>query len=339
MGEAGAWASALFLQGGVMNRFALFLLGGVASIMLAGCANMSGNEIHVSDSGKPNPNAAKAKYPAAVRMAGYTDGRNAGSPRKIGIATARVLGLTGTDIVLDRDVTDVAASSLRRHLDDAGIQVFDKNDTSAPFELSGVVKEFKYDVKDRDYVLIRLDTTLKEVSTGKVVWSGEVEEKNNRFAGVSGNSRGDIADYLKKELNVVTGKTAEAINAALKASHPELFVMAPGAQTIQGVTVFVTPVVTPPSPANPSLSVPANGANMAPQQPVPGGSGTLVVRTEPARAKVYVDGVYYGMSPLNIDSAAGIRVVEAKLKGYKDATEKVAVRVGATTELEFQLDK
>jgi hypothetical protein len=75
------------------------------------------------------------------------------------------------------------------------------------------------------------------------------------------------------------------------------------------------------------------------QQPTNGASGVVVVRTEPSRAKVYLDGVYYGMSPLNIESAAGIRTVEVKLKGYKNASEKVAVRVGATTELEFQLDK
>jgi uncharacterized membrane protein len=52
-----------------------------------------------------------------------------------------------------------------------------------------------------------------------------------------------------------------------------------------------------------------------------------------------LDGVYFGLSPLNIESAAGVRVVEVKLKGYKKASEKVAVRTGATTELELQLEK
>ena len=89
--------------------------------------------------------------------------------------------------------------------------------------------------------IIKLETTLKEVATGKVVWAGEVEEKNDRFAGVSGNSKSDIADYLKQEVGVVTGKTAEAINSVLMATRPELFNLTPGTKVIPGVKVLVAP--------------------------------------------------------------------------------------------------
>ena len=320
-----------------MRRLALYLSAGVAGILLAGCAALSGNEIHVSE--KQNPDAVKVKYGATVRIAGYVDGRNTGSSRKIGIAQARVIGLSGTDIQLDRDVTDVVSDSVRKRLEDAGIQVLAKDDTGALFELSGVVKELKYDVKDRDQVSIKIQSTLKEIATGKVVWSGEVAQQDDRFAGVSGNSRSDIADYLQKELEVVTGKTTEAINSMLMATRPDLFNVTPGTKAIPGVTVFVSPN---------TVGSGAPDTSLLPRQPMPETSllkpmgsapGVLVVRTEPARAKVYMDGVYFGLSPLNIESAAGIRVVEVKLKGYKNASEKVAVRTGATTELEFQLEK
>jgi hypothetical protein len=310
-----------------MKRLALYLFAGLAGIFLAGCAAYSGNEIQVSDD-KQNPNAAKVKYLATVRIAGYVDERNMGNPRKIGIAEARVIGLSGKDINLDRDATEVVTDSLRRRLEDTGIQILAKDDVSALFELGGVVKELKYDVKDRDKVSIKIQSTLKEVATGKVVWSGEVAQQDDRFAGVSGNSRSDIADYLQKQLDVVTVKTAEAINNVLMATRPELFNLTPGTKVIPGVTVFVSPNGVGSTAPDTSLLTPIAGA-----------PGLLVVRTEPARAKVYLDGVYYGLSPLNIESAAGIRVVQVKLKGYKTASEKVAVRIGATTELEFQLEK
>jgi len=311
-----------------MKRLALYLLAGAAGMFLAGCASLSGNEIQVSESEQQNPDAAKVKTIASIRIANYVDGRNMGNPRKIGTTKVRVLGLSGTELVLDRDVTDVAADSLRKRLNDAGLQVLPPGDDNALFELSGAVKELKYDVRDRDYVLIRLETSLKEIATGKVVWAGEVEQKSDRFAGVSGNSKSNIADHLKQELGVVTGKTAEAINTTLMAKYPEMFNLVPGTKAIPGVTVFVSPNGQGSTAPDTSMLTPIAGA-----------PGMLVVRTEPARAKVYLDGVYFGLSPLNIESAAGIRKVEVKLKGYRNASEKVAIRTGATTELEFQLEK
>lgn len=314
-----------------MSRFALYWMAG---LMLAGCASFSSNEVHVSE--KLNPAGTEAKNLASIRMAGYADGRNAANPRRIGVSEVRVSGLSGTAVILDRDVTDIVAESMHKHLNDKGLQVLPK-DADAVFELSGVVKEFKYDVKARDYVHIRLETTLKEVATGKVVWSGEVEQKSDHFAGVSGNSTSDIADSLKQELGVVTGKTAEAIDNVLMATRPDLFNLTPGTKVIPGVTVFVSPNREGSIAPETSMLRPLHSERdlLTPL----GEQGMLVVRTEPARAKVYLDGVYYGLSPLNISMAAGIRTVVVKLKGYKNATEKVAVRVGATTEMEFQLEK
>ena len=289
---------------------------------------MMSNEIHVGKFEKAKPDAAKGRFQASIRISEYVDGRNAGGPRKIGITETRVVGLSGKDLILDRDVTDVVTDSLRQHLDETGIQILAKDDPKAIFELSGTIKDLKYDVKARDQVLIRVDTTLKEVATGKVIWSGEVEQKEDRFAGVSGNSKSDIADYLKKQLGIVTTKTAEAVSTVLQATRPDLFNLTPGTKAIPGVEVFIAPN---------GQGAPAS--DTAALQPVPGALGTLVVRTEPARAKIYLDGIYYGLSPLNIQMAAGIRTVEAKLDGYKNASEKVAIRVGALTELEFALKK
>jgi hypothetical protein len=310
-----------------MSRFALFLFAGLAGIFLAGCTVLSGNEIHVSESEKQNPDAVKVKYLATVRIAGYVDGRNQGNPRKIGIAEAKVMGMSGTDINLDRDATDVVTDSLHKRLEDTGIQILAKDDASALFELSGVVKELKYDVKTRDEVSIKIQSTLKEVATGNVVWSGEVAQNDERFAGVSGNTKGDIASYLKQQLDVVTVKTTEAINNVLMATRPELFSLTPGTKVIPGVTVFVTPGTEAQAPITPTATPPALT------------NALLIVRTEPVHAKIYLDGVYYGVSPLHVNMPAGIYKVEARQKGYRTSSEKVAIRLGNTTELEMELVK
>ncbi len=320
-----------------MSRFSLYLSSAAAGVVLAGCASLTSNEIHVSESEKPNPNAVKVKYLASVRIAGYADGRNMESPRKIGISEARVVGLSGPNLMLDRDVTDVVAASLRRRLDDAGIQVLAKDNASALFELSGVIKELRLDVKARDKISIKLETTLKEAATGKVVWAGEVEEKKDRYAGVSGNSKSDVAEYLQTELGIVTGKTAEAISSVLMATRPELFNVTPGTKAIPGVNVLVAPgVVAAPVQSTPAAEAPAAPASIQPQ--APSANGVLVVNTEPTRAKVYLDGVYYGMSPLRVEAAPGVHKIEAKLKGYKTASEKVSFRKGDSTELELTLE-
>ncbi len=323
-----------------MSRFALYWLAG---LMLAGCASFSNNEVHVSE--ELDPAGTEAKNLASIRMAGYIDGRNAKNPRQIGISEVRVSGLLGKAVIVDRDVTDIVAESMHKHLNDKGLRVLAKDNTHALFELSGVVKEFRYDVKARDFVRIKLETTLKEIATSKVVWAGVVEQKNDRFAGISGNSTDDIADYLRQELGVVTGKTAEAIENVLVVTRPELFNLAPGTKAIPGVTVFVSPNGQGSTAPDTSLLKPphierdSTVSEYTILKPPRSEEGLLVVRTEPARSKVYLDGVYYGLSPLNIDTVAGIHTVVVKLKGYKNATEKVAIRTGATTELEFQLEK
>lgn len=315
-----------------MGRFLLYLMAVAVGVTLTGCAGLSGNEIHVVESQKPNPNAPKVKYLASIRIAGYSDGRSVGNARKLGDAEARVSGMSGKDIMLDRDVTEIVADFMRKRLDDTGIQMLAKDDAGALFELSGVVRELKLDVKARDYIYIKLETTLTEVASGKVIWAGEVEQKDERYAGSSGNSKGNIADYLKQQLGIVTGKTAEAVNTVLMATRPELFNLTPGTKAIAGVKVLVTPGVV--LPVQPVASPAVNDNNQTSAT-----NGMLLVTTEPARAKVYMDGVYYGMSPLRVEATPGVHTVEIKLNGFKTTSEKVSVRKGDKTELELELEK
>ncbi len=304
------------------------------SVAATGCAGLfgsaadPGNEIRVREDSRPSPEARQEKYPITIRLGGYSDARGADSPRRLGVSTTRIIGLYGADIMSDKDVTEVVAASIRKRLDQDGMQVLAGADAAnANFQLSGSVKELSFDAKDRDYVSIALESTLTDLSSGKVIWSGVVVEKADRYSGVAGNSKKDIADFLRKELGVAAGKTSESMLSVLMATRPDLFNLAVGGKPVQGVTVYGNA-----APA-------ASAAVAAPSLQDAVQNGTLSVSSTPTRAKVYVDGVYFGLTPLRAEIAVGVREVSVKLDGYQGVAEKVSVRKGDTTELEMKLKR
>jgi hypothetical protein len=320
-----------------MMRFSLRLLAYaviifislVSTDLFAGWGDLfaSNDIINVPDIKSPRANAQSAKNAATIRVKKYVDSRTGPSLKNIGISTERIVGMSGKDLVLDREVAEVVTSVISKRFDDAGFRIAE--DSSALYELSGVVKELTYNVKARDEISISIETTLKEIATGKTVWSGVVVEQDNRFAGVSGSSKGDIAQYLLLKLGVVTKKTLDAVSATLISLRPDLFNVLPGTKPISGVTVLFTPSV-----GQSASSVVAVTSVMAPPK-----TGMLVLTTKPARAKVYLEGVYFGLSPLRVEIEAGIHSVDVKLDGYKTASEKVSVRKDDTTELEMVLER
>lgn len=297
-------------------------------VALTGCAGIfgslsePGNAIVIRDEGKVAADAPQ--YPVSIRVAAFVDMREVDSPRRLGIANSRVFGITGKDLLADRDVTEIVAESVRKRLVMSGFRVPEANGGEAQFQLAGVVKEFKIEVKERDYVNIVLESTLTEVASGKVIWSGVVAERMNRFAGTSGNGKKDIADLLRSRLGVVSGKTADSILSVLMATRPDLFNMAVGVKPVAGVTVL-------------SNAVAGGAAPISGQQTDV--RGTLAIATVPARAKLYVDQVYFGLTPLRTELPVGVHELEVKLDGYASAHEKVSVRNNETTELELKLQR
>lgn len=324
---------------------------------MAGCSGMSlpstggvfggegGSYIHVEENKKTTPNGALLKNAASIRINSYMDARKIGSPRKIGAGAENVFGMSGKDIVLDQDVATMVTGAMKTRLDDAGFQVNERQDSTL-FELSGVVKDLSYDVKARDEVYIAIETTLKEAATGKVLWSGIVTEKNDRFAGVSGNNKNDVAIYLCKELGIVIEETTGAISASLMVMYPELFNQTPGAKATPGVAVLIAPTVanTPPPAMPVQQTVPMPAVHTVAPAPaytpqVAATSGLLLVNTNPARAKVYLDDVYYGLSPLRLEMEPGVHAINIKMEGYKTVAEKVSVRKGDSTEVDLSLER
>ena len=81
----------------------------------------------------------------------------------------------------------------------------------------------------------------------------------------------------------------------------------------------------------------------AAQQPVspPAAAGSLLVKTDPSGAKVWIDQGYEGRSPVMIHSmSAGLVTVRAGGKaGYQNAEEKIRIRPGHSSELVLSLSR
>lgn len=316
-----------------MLKIRSLIIVSVISVVLTGCVNHlgaiaeQGNELVVREDAKAGPNAKLEKYQIKVRVAEYTDVRQIENPRLVGTSDSRITGLTGKKIMSDRDAAALVVASMKKYLDNAGFQVVTEEGMPPQFMLNGAVRDFRIDVKGRDYVSIAIESTLTEVASGKVIWSGIVVEKADRFAGSSGNSKKDVAEYLKAKLGVVSAKTTESILAVLMATQPEIFNMAVGLKPVQGVTVY--------SNSSGGMGGVALPAVVSAETAIP--NGTLSIKSSPTRAKVYVDGVYFGLTPLRAEYAAGVHEVNIKLDGYKASSEKVSVRKGEHTEMDVNL--
>jgi hypothetical protein len=290
------------------------------------------NTLDSASGKKAGSTSPMLKYAATMRVANFVDQRKMGNLRLLGQMTTQVSGLSGNELFADQDVAVIATGAIKKRFDAEGYQVMEgAAAANALFEVTGVVKELTLNIRERDDITIVIETTLKEVSTGKVVWSGQVTEKNDRFAGVSGNNKDDVMAYLNRELKIASTKTVEAISSSLMASRPDL------------LTVYVAPSLPKAAPAAlaqsygvpPSSDVPASTYRPHASET----SGLLLVNTNPSRARVYLDGVYYGMSPLRLEMEPGIHAISVKLAGYNMVTEKVSIRRGDNTELELNLEK
>ncbi len=341
-----------------MNAMSRLIALGVLLFAVAGCSSVksakdsgvgwvSGGDENLSTQSikKPAPSTL-LKYGATMRIALYQDQRNVSNPKYLGSTNQIVSGVNGKELLLDQDASAFVTNTIKRKFDAEGFQVLEGMDSDkALFEISGKIKTLSLDVKERDSIDIAVETSMKDLKSGEIIWSGLVTEKGDRFAGVAGNDKADVVNYLNKGLGTVTAKTVEAISASLMAARPELFNLTPGTKPIKGVTVFVAPTVSKPAevyaPTVQTTNTMQQGSPSAPAY-VPHASATaglLLVNTNPPRSKVYLDGVYYGLSPLRLEMEPGVHAISVKLEGYRMVTEKVSVRKGDNTEMELNLER
>lgn len=281
------------LTGFLKSLFASFII-----ITLTGCAGP------LKVNYKAKTPQVKISDPISISIVPFKDERPVkGDPREIGKIDANVSDITGNTLTLSEDVTSIIEKAFAEELSASGYSVKAAPDENADFILSGEIKAFSLDIAARDYVDIAITSKFVERETGKTVWSGTEEVKEDRFAGTMGNSRATISNYISRSLSKAVTQTIANISNK----------------------VISTKAATTAPPA----------AKAAPAV----GMGRVLVNTEPNRSKVYINDVYYGLTPLTLDIEPGIYELKIKQKGFKEAKEKVSVRDGQLTEIETGLEK
>ena len=285
--------------------------------------------IRLEGATKPDPGQATPLSNAVVvRLMPYSDNRPLASSRKIGDIRATVIDMHATELIADQDIASAVTAAIGDQFAVSGFRLAGGEKTgSENFQVSGSVKDFRLNVAGRDEVSIVVETTLRDVRSGNVVWSAVVSEKSDRYAGVSGNTRNSISRYLNGALGTVTSKTVAQAGAAMRQVQPALFNQAAtSAPAVPGVAVTVAP------PATPTIQSTEPSGGSAVQ-------GRLQLATSPPRAKVYLGDVYYGLTPLKLELEPGIYALRLKMDGYKVAAEKISVRKGETTEFEVVMER
>ncbi|MBI5237702.1 MAG: PEGA domain-containing protein [Deltaproteobacteria bacterium] len=285
------------------RRFPCYLSILLSLLVLYGC----GGPLSFSYAPPKGPDPPKKiKARVSVLIAPFADARMAlvdpGNPRVIGSISSTVSDMEEGRLTLSEDVPAIVTSAFVKELAAAGYIVTDDK-AGADIELIGEVEEFRLDIGSRDEVAMRISSKFTERKTNKVIWSGSFAEKGERFAGVSGNSRRTISSYLSESLSkAIRGGLSEAgerITARMGAAY----------------------------------------AQQAGEEGIPEGQGRLNITAAPQRSKVYLNGVYYGMTPISLDIGPGVYDVALRQQGFKEGIEKVSVRKGRLTELEIILEK
>lgn len=315
-----------------------------AAAVLAACGGMpfggaaGGGELHVEPQvqagGRP---LLRAGQPLRARVATFVDERGM-SPRKLGDIRATVRDMYGTELKLDRDVATLVGEVTRAQLAADGLRLVDAG-AEADIAVEGVVKALSLEVAGRDERNIRVEVSLRDATSGKLLWAGAIADRDDRYAGVAGNSRASIAAFLDEgmanyatRLGAALHETLPKIYAdAVESARPPAHTAVPGVTTLQAPVAL--PVVAPPAPVAAPVAAPVVKPTSAAT------TGHFVVQTVPPRARVYVGDVYQGMTPLRLELPAGVAMIGLKLGGYRSVTEKVAIRTGETTELELPLEK
>jgi hypothetical protein len=261
-----------------------------------------------------NPVSPAAKAPAAgvrVEIAPFVDARGEGAKAKgsrtIGRITATVADMNSGELTLDKDVEEIVTGAFVKEFASAGYEVRERD---GDFAVTGTVRKFRLDVGPRDEIEISVAVKIMEKETGRTLWEDTVVEKNSRYAGVFGNSRATLERYITATLSKVIKKTLDE---------------------------------TAPAIANTGAAYrPASVKGPAEEKSVeesPAGTGRLLVTTVPTRSRIYINGVYWGLSPLSSDIEPGVYELVVRQKGFKENKEKVSVRTGQMTELEMSLEK
>jgi len=226
-------------------------------------------------------------------------------PRVVGSIDATTQDIYGSRVILSESPSVLITEGFKKYLSASGYTVVSPERAGPSFSgiiLTGEIREFRFDIGSRDNIEINIYAEFRDKGSGGIIWSGLALEKDSRYAGVFGDSRARVSKYISATLSKVFRKTI--------------------AKAGPGIEKAVT----------------AGGGNGG-REPKnhEHGQGRLIVRTVPERVSIYLNGVYYGLSPMTLRLRPGIYNLLMSKEGFHEFKEKIAVGSGRVTEMETTL--
>ncbi len=272
---------------------------------LSGCAAPLRIEYYPAQKGNED-NAANS---IAMVVKPFKDRRpsvlkDGADPHDIGSIKATTQDIYSKRVVLEESPSSIVTESFKKYLLANGYNVIEAGSAGPSFSgliLSGEIREFRLEIGSKDRIEIKIYSEFRGKDGSAVLWSGLTGEKDSRYAGVFGESRRGVSRYVSATLTKVFAKTMRKARPGLEQ------IGAPGEKKRE-----------------------KKGEGQ-------GETGSLIVRTVPERAKVFLNGVYYGLSPLRLKLKPGVHELLIRKDGFQDFSEKVAVDRGRETEVEERL--
>lgn len=307
-------------------------------IFITGCAgNPFGNaKILPLNNAFRAGDVASVNSHAPVRLAlgAFTDERTGPGIREVGRIEKGIVvyGIKGPQLFADNTVAQIISQALRRQFGAGGYQLVDV--AEADFQVTGAIRSYQINIGARDKVSMMMVVNLHSVKNRVLVWSGEISQQDERFAGVGGNSSKSITMFLSASLQKLMIKTYNAVTTGLMRGRADLFIdpsTVPAGGGAVGVKTLAQPI-----PVAPPIQPSAVASKASPAELK---FGRLVITTKPERAGVYVDEIYFGLTPIEIELAPGIHALRVVREGYRNVEQKVSVRKATTTELPLVLER
>lgn len=233
---------------------------------------------------------------------------------KIGELHATVLDISGTKLLLTKEPAVVVREALVWEFTRKGFKVRgDASKENSDYILKAGLEKFHLDIASKDTIDIALKIEVINLSTNTTAWSGVAEVSDSIYAGVSGNSRRTISRYITASLEKVIQNTLNQTEEAIKkdfSAHTQT-------QPFSGQ-------ITKADKRGPEENA---------------STGVLGISTLPTRAKIYLNHIYYGLSPQRLHLKPGIYNLIIKKDGFLDYSEKVAVDRERETEVVERLRK
>ncbi len=282
-------------------------------IILSALAFGCGAPLQYAYTPSKNAPVPENKNGLSIYIAPVQDSRGAiNNINKIGELRSTVVNISGNELILSENPAVAVHEAMIAGFTRGGFTVAESSGKKKiEYELKTELQKFHLEIASKDRINITLYMEFKRVGSNVNICSGIVDISESRYAGVSGDSRRSIKKYISASLEKVIKKALTRTELALRDRE--------SGQSSYG---------------NKSFAIETRADN---HQKI--SRGVLSITTEPERAKIYLNGIYYGLSPQRLYLKPGIYRLKITRESFLEFNHKVAVDSERETEIEEVLLK